>query len=326
MEKGTSQNIRLGIFVVAGILILILGLYFIGENRNLFGKTIRLYASFQNVNGLQTGNNVRYAGIDVGTVKKIEILNDTMIKVSMDIGEKLKGVIRKNSITSIGTDGLMGNTLLNIDPGTSASPLVNDGDELESLHPVNTDAMLRTLQYTNSNIATISANLKFITDNIYKSRGTLYAALMDSTLADHFGRALDNIELVSQNLVKTTNDFSSIASDLKEGKGFMGTLIKDTVMTQQLQQSVAEIKSSSERINTASADLQSTMQKINSGDGTVATMLNDTATANKLKRSIADIEKSAHNFNENMIALQHSFLLRGYFKKEEKKERKAAGK
>src|SRR6187401_1001418 len=162
METGTSHNIRLGIFIVAGLLALILGLYFIGENRSMFGKTFGLYTNFHNVKGLQTGNNVRYAGIDVGTVKRIEILNDTVVRIDLEIEEKYKNVIRRNSLTSIGTDGLMGNTLLNIEPGNATAPLVNDGDELESIHPVNTDEMLRTLDFTNENIATISLNLKNI--------------------------------------------------------------------------------------------------------------------------------------------------------------------
>jgi len=321
METGTSHNIRLGIFVVAGISALILGLYFIGENRNMFGNTFRLYTKFHNVKGLQSGNNVRYAGIDVGTVKNIEILNDTLVRVDIEIEEKLKNVIRKNSMTSIGTDGLMGNTLLNIEPGSSLAPLVNDGDELESMHPVNTDEMLRTLDFTNDNIATISSNLKNITDNIYQSRGTLYTALMDTSLGSNFRNTLENIETVSQNLLRATGDFTALTADLEQGNGFLGTLLKDTVMTIQMQQAIAEIKSSTERINTASADLQVTMQKINNGDGTIATLLNDTATANHLKRSMVDIENSAHNFNENMEALKHSFLLRGYFRKQEKKSK-----
>jgi phospholipid/cholesterol/gamma-HCH transport system substrate-binding protein len=321
METGTSHNFKLGIFVVTGILALILGLYFIGVNRNIFGNRFKLYTNFHNVKGLQTGNNVRYAGIDVGTVKKIEILNDTLVRVDIEIEERLKNVIRSNSMTSIGTDGLMGNTLLNIEPGNASAPLVKDGDELQSLHPVNTDEMLRTLDFTNDNIATISLNLKNITDHIYQSRGTLYTALMDTSLGGNFRNTLENIETVSQNLLRATGDFTELTTGLKEGNGFLGTLMKDTVMAQQLQQAVAEIKSSTERINTASADLQVTMQKINSGDGTIATLINDTATANHLKRSMIEIENSAHNFNENMEALKHSFLLRGYFRREEKKSK-----
>src|SRR5690242_20144671 len=129
METGTSQNLRLGIFVVAGIMVLIIGLYFIGENRKMFGKSFKLYANFRNVKGLRTGNSVRYGGIDVGTVKKIDIINDTLIRVDLEVEEKLKSVIRKNALTSIGSDGLMGNTLLNIEQGSEPAPFVKDGDE-----------------------------------------------------------------------------------------------------------------------------------------------------------------------------------------------------
>ncbi|CAN5549458.1 hypothetical protein BH11BAC1_BH11BAC1_13430 [soil metagenome] len=321
MEKETSHNIKLGFFMVSGALVLILGLYLIGEKRNLFGNTFKLYANFKNVSGLQTGNNVRYAGIDVGTVEKIEILNDTLVRVEMKIEEKLKNVIHRNSMTSVGTDGLMGNTLLNIEPGSAGSLLVNDGDELGSIHPVNTEEMLRTLDFTNENVATISANLKNITDKINKSRGTLYTVLMDTTLAGSFQHTLNNIQAVSSNLTNITNDFSAMTTDLKQGKGFLGTILKDTVMTGELQQAIAEVKSSGERINTSAAELQLTMQKINNGNGTISTLLNDTATANHLKRSMVDIENSARNFNENMEALKHSFLFRSYFKKEAKKKK-----
>ena len=119
MNKETNQNIRLGIFVIAGLLLLITGLYFIGSNRNIFGKTFTLYAKFHNVSGLQTGNNVRYSGIDVGTVEKIEIINDTTIRIQMLLKADLKKIIRKNALATLGTDGLMGDKLINIDPVSS---------------------------------------------------------------------------------------------------------------------------------------------------------------------------------------------------------------
>src|SRR5436190_1600608 len=146
MNKEFNHNIKLGIFVVTGALLLVIGLYLIGSNKNMFGSTITLYATFNTVSGLQNGNNIRYAGIDIGTVEDIIIINDTTVRVEMSIEDKLKKVIHKNSIASVGTDGLMGNKLINIDPGTKNSPLVKDGDEIVSIQAINTDAMLRTLE------------------------------------------------------------------------------------------------------------------------------------------------------------------------------------
>lgn len=319
MEKETGRNVKLGLFVVAGALILIVGFYFIGSNKNMFGRTFTLLANFHNVSGLQTGNNVRYAGIDVGTVEKIEIINDTLVRVEMNINEDLKKNIRKNSVANIGTDGLMGNKLINIEPGTSDAPLVKDGDELASTRMVNTDEMLRTLEFTNGNIAVISSNLKDITENINRSRGTLYTVLMDTTLALGFQRTMNNIEYVSKDLNEITSGLFSMMHDVKQGKGFLGTLVKDTLLAVELQNAMKQAEMSIAQINSAANELSTVAGKLNSGQGALGMLLNDTSAANHLKQSLINIENSSKNFNENMEALKNSFLFRGYFKKKAKK-------
>ena len=317
MEKETNHSIKLGFFVVAGALVLIVGFYFIGNNRNMFGKTFTLVATFHNVGGLQTGNNVRYAGIDVGTVEKIEIINDTIVRVEMSIEDHLKKVIRKNSTTNISTDGLMGNKLINIEPGTDESPLVNEGEELTSIPSVNTEEMLRTLEFTNGNIAIISANLKEITDNINRSRGTLYTVLMDTTLAEGFQNTMTNIQSVSKHLDEITLGISSVTNDVKQGKGLLGTLVKDTSMAGDLQKTIKQAEESMTKINAAALELQDVSRKLNEGHGVAGMLLNDTITAAHVKQSMLNIESSTKNFNDNMEALKHSFLFRGYFRKQQ---------
>src|SRR3989337_310265 len=111
MSKEFSRNIRLGIFVLAGTAFLIMLLYFIGSKQNLFGSTFRISAQFYSVNGLMPGNNVRFAGIDVGTVERVEIISDSTVSVTMLIEEKVRHYIKKNAVAIVGTDGLMGNKL-----------------------------------------------------------------------------------------------------------------------------------------------------------------------------------------------------------------------
>src|SRR5574343_447179 len=113
MNKKWS-NTRLGIFVLVALSILIAGLYLIGKDTNLFSRNYSLRSRFSNPGGLVKGNNVRYAGIQVGTVKKITLLNDTTIEVLMYIDEDMKAYIHKDDIASLGTDGLVGNRLINI--------------------------------------------------------------------------------------------------------------------------------------------------------------------------------------------------------------------
>ena len=307
--------------MIVGILLLLGGLYFIGNNQNMFGKTYRLYASFPNVSGLQTGNSVRYAGINVGTVESIRIMNDTAIRIELLIDAELKKAIRKNSLATIGTDGLMGSKLINIDPGSPDSELAQPGDELSSIASINMDAMLRTLDVTNKNIAIVSANLRDITTNITTSHGTLYTVLMDTTLSLKIHKTLNNIELVSNNIVQISNDLGNVTSSVKNGKGLLGGLVKDTVIISDLAKAVKEVKTAGEQINISTIELKQLLQKINNGNGTVGTLLNDTASANHLKQSLINIENSSRNFNDNMVALKHNFLLRGYFKKQEKNKK-----
>lgn len=318
MNKEVNHNIKLGIFVVTGVLLLVIGLYFIGNNKNMFGKTITLYATFHNVSGLQAGNNVRYSGIDIGTVEEILIVSDTTVKVEMSIEANLKDIIRKNSKASVGTDGLMGNKLVNIFPGSLNSQLVNDGDEVLSIQNLDADQMLRTLEYTNSNVAIISANLKNITGNINNSKGTLYTLLMDTTLMGGIGHTIKNLDIMSNNLSMTSAELSDVVHRIKEGKGLLGVLLNDSVMGTDLQKTITELKASGEFINISANELKTIIQKINNGNGVIGTLLNDTSSASRLKYSLINIENSTKNFNENMEALKNSFLLRGYFKKQEK--------
>src|SRR6478752_6018204 len=114
MAKQSISNVKLGIFVLSGLFILVFTLYMIGKNQNLFGNTFQLKARFDNVYGLMSGNNVRFSGIQIGTVRNVNIVNDTLIEVEMDVDEEVKKFIHKNAIASIGTEGIMGNKVVNI--------------------------------------------------------------------------------------------------------------------------------------------------------------------------------------------------------------------
>jgi len=132
MERTTLEKLRLGIFVILGTALLVVASYLIGNRQNLFGNTFTINAVFKNVNGLQKGNNVRYAGINIGTVNKIEMENDTTIKVGMIIQENMLNHIKKDAIATIGSDGLVGSMIVNIVPGNGTAPLVKSGDKIVS--------------------------------------------------------------------------------------------------------------------------------------------------------------------------------------------------
>jgi phospholipid/cholesterol/gamma-HCH transport system substrate-binding protein len=318
MKKQHINNFRLGILVVTATLLLIVSLYIIGNNKNLFGSSFSLHTTFENVNGLQKGNNVRYAGINAGTVEDIVLNNDTTITVTLTLNTDFQGVILSNSIATIGTDGLMGNKLVNIEPGPGRGQPVQDGDNIFSLKSIDTEEMLRTLEYTNNNVAVVSANLKNITDNIHKSRGTLYTVLMDTAMAKGLKNTMDNMEMVSSKLNGFTASLAQITYDINHNEGLLGTVIKDTSLANDLQITVSSLRNTAEAINQSSRELDVVLTQINHGKGPINTLLHDSITAEQLEQGIANFNLSVIKLNEDLEALKHSFLLKRYFRKQAK--------
>jgi phospholipid/cholesterol/gamma-HCH transport system substrate-binding protein len=327
MANRTINNIRLGVFVIAGMLLLILALYMIGRDSNLFGKNFELRARFENVQGLTAGNNVRYAGIQVGTVKKVKILNDTLIEVTMLIEEKMKSFIHQTDIVRISTDGLMGNKLLNITPGRDGSPLVEEGDILVTKKAAGTEEMMETLNRTNNNIAVISDDLKKTVQRINNS-AALWQILEDPALSAYLKESMTDIRKAADKAAGMATDLSAIINDVKNGKGSLGAILTDTSIAGNLEEAVTKIKSVGDNANQLAEELsvltQSVRNDINNGKGTINALLKDSSIVIKLNKSLSNIEEGTAGFNANMEALKHNFLLRGYFRKLEKQQKKEA--
>jgi phospholipid/cholesterol/gamma-HCH transport system substrate-binding protein len=196
MKKRAVNNIKLGLFVLAGLAFLILLLYMIGRNKNLFGSTFSIKTRFANVQGLVSGNNVRYAGIEIGTVKKIYIINDTLVEVLMIVDDDMRSIIRANAMASIGSDGLMGNKVINISAGHGEAPFVEQGDVLVSRKPIDMDEMVRTLERTNTDLSVVAANIKNISSRLNSSSG-LISLLEDEALPQNLKASAANVKLAT---------------------------------------------------------------------------------------------------------------------------------
>jgi phospholipid/cholesterol/gamma-HCH transport system substrate-binding protein len=128
MKKNTSFKIRLGIFISLGMAVFIVGIYFIGERQQMFRNTFRISGVFKDVSGLQPGNNVRLSGINVGTVEDISIVSDTSIRVEIIVDENTRKFIKKDAVAGIGSEGLMGNKVIVLNPGTGGKKEIENND------------------------------------------------------------------------------------------------------------------------------------------------------------------------------------------------------
>ncbi|MFL5754100.1 MAG: MlaD family protein [Bacteroidia bacterium] len=321
MAEQSLRNIRLGTFVLIGTLLLVGAFYFMGSRQNLFGSTFSISANFHNVNGLMKGNNVRFAGIDVGTVESVEILSDTSVKVTMVIEKNIQQFIRKNATVGVGTDGLMGNKLVNINSATAIDAHVEDGDILQTVRPVEMDEMVRTLNVTNENIKAISTNLRDITDKI-SSRNSLWSLLMDTVVADNIKSSVVNLRLMSNQAVYVTGNLGEITKGIKNGKGSIGALITDTTLSSRINQTVIRLERISDTAAYVSGNISQIVKKLKRGEGSVGVLLNDTMLVHNLNKSMQNIRNGTGNFNENMEALKYSWPFKKYFKKKKNKHDK----
>lgn len=242
VDKETRNTIWLGLFVTLGLILLVIAVYFIGSKKNLFSSTIRVTAAFSDVNGLQSGDAVRFRGINVGTVKEIRFLNDSTIAVEIDLQKKTQALIKKNARASIATDGLMGNKLMILrnDFGTSAS--IAEHDTLQTVPPIDMERVSRKLTMSTDKISDVISNLSDITDGMKKGRGTLGALLTDT--------------IMEKEIKKGANNLYEITYRLNKGKGTLGTLLRDTAMATEVKQSVKEIEAGATNIHSATEGLK----------------------------------------------------------------------
>ena len=234
MKKNTGNKIKLGIFTSLGILVLIVGIYFIGERQQLFRSTFHLTGVFKDVAGLQAGSNVRFSGVNVGTVDNIRIVSDTSVRVEILIDEGTRKFIKKDALASIGSEGLMGNKILIIIPGTGGKKEIENNDMVQTVQPIDMDDVMLSLKKTIDNASNITTNLSSITGNIQSGKGTIGRLLMDHSLAQNFDSSIVSLKqglfglknLMDDTKISFANNFDSTFVNLKEGSAGFKILMK----------------------------------------------------------------------------------------------------
>ena len=321
-----AQKIKLGLFVIITAILLVTALYVIGRKQNIFGGTSYISAVFTNVNGLKLGNNVRYSGINVGTVRKITMINDTTICVNMAVESDILDHIRKDAKAVIGSDGIVGSMVLNIFPGTVEADLLRPGDTLSSIRKISTSDMMSTLSVTNQNAAELSSELLKITSSLNEGQGTLGRLLNDEEMGNDLKETVKNLNKVSREASEVINDLKTVISDIELEESLLYVLVNDSVAASQFRSTLTHLETSSEQIEEAVENLNSVILEVKEGDGTFNYIVNDTTLVNDIDETVKNVKQGSVLLNENLEAMRHNFLFKGYFKKIEKEEKKEAKK
>ncbi len=198
-------KVRLGMFVAGGIVLFVIAIFLIGRQKNLFDPVFRLTTAFYNVSGLQVGNNVRFSGINVGTVERITLINDTTVRVDMIVKKSVQQFIKNDAEATIGSEGIVGDRILVITQGSSEAESIKDQEHILSVEPVETDAIITSLAVTAVNFEMISGELAEIMININQGNGTLGRLIQDSTIAENINKTIINLRKSSKGLNENMN-------------------------------------------------------------------------------------------------------------------------
>ncbi|RYF84425.1 MAG: MCE family protein [Chitinophagaceae bacterium] len=322
MEQQSKRSVIVGAFVFIALVIFVLGVMTLGGQKSLFNKGATINAVFNEVNGLQAGNNVWFSGVKVGTVQNIAFEKDGRVKVEMNIQKDYLDIIKKDAKAKVGSDGFIGNKLVILYGGSATAPPVADGNAVATEQAVGMEEMMATLQQNNQNLLSITGNFKTLSDEMANGRGTIGKLLKDEQLFNDLQQSVTTVKVATVNAQQMLANFSDYSNKLTAKGSLANDLVTDTVIFSRLRSTVREIDGLSNRANDVVASLsqasQNLNQKLNDNSNPAGLLLNDRETASNIKETIKSLQAASVKLDENMEALQHNFLLRGFFRKKEK--------
>ena len=315
-----SRAIIVGLFIFFGIAILLGGILVLGSQRKTFEKTITLNAIFNDVGGLQKGNNILFSGVKVGTVKKLKLVSQSLVEVEMRIEKQSEDFIRKDSKAKIGSDGLIGNKIVVIYGGTRAVPAVKAGDTLQTEAPINSAAMMTTLQESNKNLSAITGDFKVVSRRLADGEGTVGKLLTDDSMARQLAAMTATLQMASTNIQLMTSNLAEYTSKLQKQGSLTNGLVNDTVLFAHLRMASQQIQEASQNAKELTDNLSEVSHKLKDSSNLAGVVLHDQATADNLRATVENLQSGTKKFDEDMEALQHNFLFRGFFRKRAKQQ------
>jgi phospholipid/cholesterol/gamma-HCH transport system substrate-binding protein len=213
MKTTSGQKLKIGLFTFIGLLVLVAAIFFIGNRKNLFSPTFNIYGTFKNVSGLQIGNNVRFAGINVGVVQAINIVTDSSVRVDLTLEKNVKKFIKKDAKLSIGSDGLMGDKLIVIAPGGVISTQeIQPGDQLGTVNPFDVDKLVAKVTKVIDNAESLTGGLSQIVAKVNSGQGSIGRLLNSDKLSKDLEGTVRQAKTTMKNVHATT---TTLNTDLK---------------------------------------------------------------------------------------------------------------
>ncbi len=330
-----SKAVKVGILIVAGVVLFGLGLFLIGSSKQLFAHHFTIYTHFNDTATINKGATVRVSGMDAGTVDNVDIPGTPSAKFRMklNVDEKFRHIIREDSVATIATEGMVGNQFVEIKKGTDDSPECRPGCTIKSQEAA---SISQLMQQGNEIADQVKSTIKDLHGRADIAMGNI------TDLTGHADRAIQTaspaIQKIAANGVKISGDANQIVANVRNGQGAAGKLLMDRQTGQDVATMVSNAKQTTANADSASAkannmiagiqqkdlpkvdqtitNVQDTTSQLHAAVGTFLSKgTNQESTPEALRDTIQHANQTAGNLADDTEAIKHNFFFRGFFKR-----------
>ena len=319
-ESPNRRAVIVGFFVLLGIVFFVAGILMVGNLHETFKNKMEVVALFDDVNGLQKGNNVWFSGVKIGTVSNLHFYGKSQVEVLIKIETKARQYIREDAMVKISSDGIIGNKILIIYGGTSAAREIQEGDTLGVEKTFSTEDMINTLQENNKNFLAITNDFKVISKGLVAGEGTIGKLLKDDAVYANINATTASLQLASAKAQELVASLATFSANLNKKGTLANELTTDTLVFKSVKATVFQLQ---QMADTATAFIANLKKAGTNPNSPIGILLRDETSGARMKETIKNLESSSQKLDEDLKAAQSSFLLKGYFKKQAKADAKA---
>lgn len=316
-----SRAVKVGIFLVGGVVLFCVGLFLVGSRADLFGNRYTIYTEFNNIDTIQTGAKVRVGGMDAGDVTKIQVPANPsqQFRLELQVDKKFSPIIREDSVASLETEGMVGNVFVNIKKGSANSPDCQPGCTLRGEEAVSMGQMMRKASQVMGTVQSTIQDLHTRLDTVMQN------------MTNVTGHADQLIVAAKPNIVGMTSNANAIVAGIREGHGAAGKLLTDQTVATNVTRTIANAKDASSKVS----DMMTTVQqkdlpqlhstldntqamtaKMNKAvSSLLAKGKHNETTAVALRETIQQVHQTTANLADDTEAIKHNFFFRGFFKR-----------
>jgi len=312
----SRRYLAVGIFIIAGVTLFALGIFLVGSRHEAFSRHVLLYTEFADLDGVTKGSKVQVAGMDAGQVTKIDVPQSPSghFRVQMKVDEQLHGLVRTDSVVTVDTEGVVGDTFLTIHAGSPNAAIAQADTLLQSKPPVSMSDLLTrglgTMDDADATIKQVGGKLNVVLDSVNgavgnandllvglkEGRGPAGMLLRDEKMAGQIRDTMSNVQSTTSNLNRASGRVDSVVADVQQRQ-----------LPQKLDDTMTQIRSAS---TSANATIQQVQQSLNQALGPD---VNGVTAGQNINEALTNVNVATGNMAEDTEALKHNFFFKGFF-------------